>query len=171
MYANLLATSLDRKTANEAHPGFVEILKSMSPDEARILKVFVSGQSKPIIDIQLHLPKGGYHTLNRNVSIIGAEAGCAHRDLVTNYLDNLCRLGLLEIEPMARIKEDKAYDPIIKSPELTKMKEDISKQDGLRIEFKKKKIDITGLGRQFSSACIIDKRTKEPKAQSGSEGD
>lgn len=34
LYANLLATSMDRQTAYRAHPGFVDIIKNMCPDEA-----------------------------------------------------------------------------------------------------------------------------------------
>src|SRR5690348_3071068 len=33
LYANLLATSMDRATAYRAHPGFVDMIKNMSPDE------------------------------------------------------------------------------------------------------------------------------------------
>ena len=37
-YANLLATAMDSATARDAHPSFVEILKQLTPDEARILE-------------------------------------------------------------------------------------------------------------------------------------
>lgn len=42
MYANLLANSLDARTAEIAHPAFVDIVKSMSPDEARIMQIFTT---------------------------------------------------------------------------------------------------------------------------------
>ncbi|MBX3745342.1 MAG: DUF4393 domain-containing protein [Verrucomicrobiae bacterium] len=167
MYANLLTTSLDSKTAREAHPGFVEILKSMSPDEARVLRIFVAGQSKPLLDIQLHMKDDGYGVLHQNVSLIGTEAGCAYPDLTPSYLDNLCRLGLLEIDNMARLKDDKVYETIETAPSVKLLKEHYEKQDGLKIYLKRKKIDVTHLGRQFANACIFDKRVKEPRAQPG----
>lgn len=164
MYANLLATSLDSKSARDAHPGFVEILKSMSPDEARILRIFVLEKSKPLIDIQLHVKDGGYSVLQSNVSLIGLEAGCVCCDLTPNYLDNLCRLGLLEIDKLAHLKDNKVYEPIVAAPEVKHLKNLFGKQEGFHIKFKRKKIDVTQFGWQFINACIIDKRDKEPKA-------
>lgn len=38
MYANLLATSMDASTAREAHPAFVDIIKQLAPDEAKLLR-------------------------------------------------------------------------------------------------------------------------------------
>ena len=41
LYANLLASAMDLKTAKTAHPGFVEIIRNMSSDEADEAKVLV----------------------------------------------------------------------------------------------------------------------------------
>ena len=38
LYANLLASAMDKETAKTAHPGFVEIIRNMSADEARLLE-------------------------------------------------------------------------------------------------------------------------------------
>lgn len=168
MYANLLATSIDSNTARDAHPGFVEIIKSMSPDEARILKTFLVIHSKPLIDIQMHNTGGGYHTLSPNVSIIGAEAGCSYNDLVPNYLNNLCRLGLLEIDNISRLKEDKLYQPIEEAPDVKQLKDLLNEKEGVNVKLKRKKVEITQLGKQFAGACIADKRVTEIKAQQGS---
>jgi hypothetical protein len=40
LYANLLATAMDKDRIEQAHPAFVEIIKQLSPDEAKLLKVF-----------------------------------------------------------------------------------------------------------------------------------
>ena len=37
-YANLLASSMDKNSASKVHPAFVEILKQITPDEAKMLK-------------------------------------------------------------------------------------------------------------------------------------
>ncbi len=44
MYANLLATAIDARTAKEAHPAFAELIRQLSPDEARILKYIADKQ-------------------------------------------------------------------------------------------------------------------------------
>ena len=38
MFARLLAAAMDSDTCRSAHPAFVEIIKQLSPDEARILQ-------------------------------------------------------------------------------------------------------------------------------------
>ncbi len=38
LFANVLATSMDAETAANAHPSFVEIIKQLSSDDARILR-------------------------------------------------------------------------------------------------------------------------------------
>jgi hypothetical protein len=73
MFANLIANSLDSKTVLEAHPAFVDIIKSLSPDEGLILKVFASTQKFPMVDVKLkHKKDNGYQILHRNLSKIGA---------------------------------------------------------------------------------------------------
>ena len=37
LYANLIASAMDSKTAKTAHPSFVDIIKNMSSDEALVL--------------------------------------------------------------------------------------------------------------------------------------
>ena len=41
MYANLLASAMDKSTADGAHPAFVEIIKQLTPDEAKIGRAHV----------------------------------------------------------------------------------------------------------------------------------
>ena len=40
MYANLLATAMTKDKASLAHPAFVEIIRQLTPDEAKILALF-----------------------------------------------------------------------------------------------------------------------------------
>jgi hypothetical protein len=56
LFANLLATSMDSSTATNAHPGFVEILKNLSPDEALIMQFFTRNGQRPmvIVDVRAH---------------------------------------------------------------------------------------------------------------------
>lgn len=56
MYANLLANSMNKVVKNGVHPGFVEIIKQLSPDEAKILRLrrFTKGYyiKQPNMDCQ-----------------------------------------------------------------------------------------------------------------------
>ena len=161
MFANLIANSLDSKTALEAHPSFVDIIKSLSPDEGLILKLFGSAQQFPLVDIKLVNKTGnGFHIINRNVSLIGVTACCKHQGLTPNYLDNLCRLGILEIPSNRKINDSKPYDAITNEPSVKQLKQQFDGNEIHNIGFDYKMITVTGIGRQFISACIVDKRAK-----------
>ena len=93
LYANLLATSMDADTAKNAHPGFVEIIRSMSSDEAKIIKFIAAVGAQPMLNIRKHIPsEDGNITVHKYVSFIGGKAGCEHKELMTFYFDNLLRL-------------------------------------------------------------------------------
>src|SRR5205814_1313614 len=49
MYAELLATSMDKTTATSAHPAYVEIIKQMTSDEARIIHHVATTKGKALI--------------------------------------------------------------------------------------------------------------------------
>jgi hypothetical protein len=95
-YANLLASSMDVKTAMTAHPGFVEIIKQMTPDEAKLMKYFSKSQLLPLITLRLETGSGGFDII-KHFSFFGEQAGCDFNNLVPSYLDNLSRLGLIKI--------------------------------------------------------------------------
>lgn len=156
LYANLLATSIDSETAKNAHPGFVAILQSMSPDEAKILKLFTVDQACPLIDVKA-VKQEAFLILKRNFSFIGKHAGCKYQELVPNYLDNLVRLGLLELIPNRYILGEGIYEPLQESKELDLIKQKIEDIQDATLGFDKKKIELTDLGKQFCSACVIDK--------------
>jgi hypothetical protein len=168
LYANLLVTSMDSKTAHNAHPGFVQIIKNMSPDEARIIKFLAAMESQPLIDIfKKNKLTRSWVPLYRNFSFLGRNSKCEFLELVPNYLNNLCRLGLTEIPTNVSLsitenqKKDSLklniYDELKKDKEIVEFIQEIDLEEGFIIDFENKVIDLTDLGRQFCSACVIDK--------------
>ena len=73
LYANLLATSMDKATAYRAHPGFVDMIKNMCPDEARIMRFFAA------TPFSAPAPKPG-HRSRRAVRSTSPPAAAARRD-------------------------------------------------------------------------------------------
>jgi hypothetical protein len=160
LYANLLATSIDSATAENAHPGFVQILQNMSPDEAKIMRLFAVEAAQPLVDLKANVNTGGFVIFFRNFSLIGEKAGCAYTNLTPNYLDNLCRLGLLEIPTGRYIISDGLYEKLESNAELTKIAEAITNSKNSTPGFDKKKIELTDLGKQFCRACVVDKEVQ-----------
>lgn len=161
LYANLLATSMDKATAYRAHPGFVDMIKNMSPDEARIMRYLVLHGDQALINIkQIVNDQGHFRMTHRHISLLGLKAQCAYPPLTANYLDNLVRLGLIEIPDRFLINED-LYREIEEYPEIKAITESIVKIEGLKVEIEKQKVLLTDLGKQFVRACVIDKEKQD----------
>jgi hypothetical protein len=95
MFINLLATSMNTETESNAHPSFVDIIKQINSDEAKIIK-FLDGQNPiPIIKIRIYgEDNAGFAEPLTNFSYIPFQSGCAHPNLTPSYLENIERLGL-----------------------------------------------------------------------------
>lgn len=158
LYANLLATSMDRATAYRAHPGFVDMIKNMCPDEARIMRFLASNPYCPLVNIKSVFNKDqSFHIIHRHLSLLGLDAKVEHPPLTSNYIDNLERLGLVQVENMTRIKEEAVYARIEEHPEVKKIIDDLKKIEERRVEIEKIRLGVTDLGKQFIRACVTDK--------------
>jgi len=58
LYANLLAASINTDTRDAAHPAFVEIIRQLSPDEARMLILISRIGAVPKLDLRHQDPAG-----------------------------------------------------------------------------------------------------------------
>ena len=120
------------------------------------MRLFASEGGSPLIDVSnLNQPRG-FRIFIRNF-FIGQNAGCAHPELTPNYLDNLIRLGLLEIPPNRYILAEGIYEALTDSKELDTVKKKVEAAKDMTLGFDKKKIELTDLGKQFCLACVIDK--------------
>lgn len=162
MYANLLAASMDKNTATGAHPAFVEIIKQLTPDEAKIVALFLTGISFPLITvrgnfkIQTAETSGGYDILV-NYSQIGQIAGCEFPLLTPTYIDNLCRLGLSEVPPMFQYTSPGVYDPLEKDEYVQQLMKNVESNPLLTPVVERRGLRITHLGSQFASVCAARK--------------
>ncbi|WP_417887688.1 DUF4393 domain-containing protein [Zunongwangia sp.] len=146
-------------TDKNAHPGFVEVIKNLSSEEAKILKLFTSRQVFPLIDVRAEFKergKGGRDIIT-NMSQIGTLSGCVDISLVPSLLDNLCRLGLLQIPSGMHLTNEDLYKPLEESPESQAIKIAIEKDEKQKVEFTRKYITLTTYGKQFCDTCVRDK--------------
>lgn len=158
MYANLLATSMDTAVKDNVHPSFVELIKQLSPDEARLLSVLPRSTSdnEPVVDLRIKL-KGdeGYNNVVRNYTLVGKDV-CEHPEQVPRYLDNLCRLKIIDIPDGIRLAQEEAYDPLIESVELDSIKASVVLPEGARFDIDKKTLHVTNFGLAFIQCCVDD---------------
>ena len=157
LYANLIANAMDKETVKKAHPCFVEIIKNMTSDEGLILKIFETVENMPLIDIIRKKNTTREHfVIAYNCSLIGIKADCKYIDLSQKYIDNLCRLGILQIPVGKYITNKNHYDELINTNTYKNIKEEYENKEW-KIVPVKKYIELTELGVMFLNACVIDK--------------
>jgi len=158
LYANLLARAMDKQTAMMAHPAFVEILRQLTPDEARILKPLAAGDNIPVLSVTTTDPRDESYTwVLRRFSTLGEEAGCAFPALTPTYLDNLLRLGLLELHEDKRDATPGAYDRLRAHPAAVEAMKQARGDSSRRGDFVEAVLVVTSLGRQFCNAVVTPK--------------
>jgi hypothetical protein len=159
-YVKLLATAMDTTTSAQAHPAFVEVLKQLSPDEARILEYLPRvGLHEPLVDLAYELPERGRFIFRRHVGTLGQDAGCRRPQQTPEYLDNLYRLGLLEIPESAHLFDDWRYDKIGNLDSVKNARVDIPQ--GGQFAIVKKMVGVTSFGEAFRKACVTEPRRKD----------
>lgn len=141
MYLNLLATSMDKDTAKKAHPSFVEIIRQLSSDEAKLLSYFRQRKGYPEI-VHSCVPRKiwrheVYSGIKQRFEKICENSEVDMPELYLSYLDNLARLKLIDfIQAIGESRLNSRYDNL-----------EIEQET---IEY----LFVTNLGQQFIDACL-----------------
>jgi hypothetical protein len=94
--ARLLRAAAQVDRDEHAHPAYARILTELAPDEGRILRLLATEGAQPTVDVRAAGLIGvGAELVADGLNMIGAQAGCQHRERVPAYLNNLQRLGLI----------------------------------------------------------------------------
>ncbi|MDP1744026.1 MAG: DUF4393 domain-containing protein [Bacteroidota bacterium] len=163
LYANLLATAMDKTTIHKAHPGFVEVIKNMASDEALLIQCFIRALEYPIIDIHSKYkdPNKGYTIAFGNYSHFHKIVVFQQPELVPAYINNLCRLGLLEIPFGMSFAKPYIYDLFEVDTVFIELKEQIEKDLERVISLKPKTLKLTAYGKQFVDSVVKDKNNTD----------
>lgn len=152
LYANLLAKSMNSDTKDFVHPSFVEIIKQMSPNDANIFKIMYESEYTPLIDLSIVSCEGGHGYYAYNISWITSYS----YDTVRDSIDNLLRLGLIEIPYGMRYVDDKIYDMIRNTVHYKELKEKLLAFNIGHIDEGTKYLKCTGLSSSFYKICVKD---------------
>lgn len=148
MYANLLVSSMNSDTKWMVHPSFVDIIKQLTPDEAKLLRFFSKQTRIPSVDVKVVLTTGtgGFAILKSNCVVL-PEGVVENRSNVSMYIDNLVRQKLIDIPYGIFYKDETAYEAVENQEKLA------DPVDG-RIEFNRKILEVTSFGKQFVNICL-----------------
>lgn len=159
MYACLLANSMNNQVKSKVHPGFVEIIKQLCPDEAKIIKeISLNNYAIPLIDVEYYTSdKKIFKTIVNGFSDIGEIANCENPLDIFEYINNLCRLGLLYRSESSKMADDEVYDPIINHEFIVKVSnvpQALKDQGFSHSKIKKYLAEVTPYGKNFCKVCI-----------------
>lgn len=134
MYAKLLARSMDIDTKDKVHPAIVEIIKQLSPLDAKFLKtifdnVCPTGLAMPLISLHADLDNGR----RKNVSIAKyiSEYEISPLYKTDEIMDNLIRCKLIDFYEDHKYHDDKFYDSVRNSQQYFKTKKHIRETFGI----------------------------------------
>ena len=150
LYANLLARAMNSDTKDKVHPAYVEIIKQLSPVDAAIFKELYWTGQQPLIDLSILKETGGQIFSVRNISWLTSFAP----EFVGVSLDNLIRLGLIEIPFGESYTNDQVYDKVRATDYYMEIKSELEKKNLGKINEGKKLINITRLAIAFYEVCI-----------------
>jgi Abortive infection alpha len=152
LYANLLATAMDRNSTDKAHPGYVEIIKNLTPNEARLLKFFVRDNEIPLINVEL-IHENGYSLLLANYTLLNEYLKLESGLKICVYVTNLCRLGILEVPYGLSLADTSLYDKLENSEVIIQLSEDAMKKDK-KLKIERGLLRFTDYGKDFID-CVV----------------
>jgi hypothetical protein len=113
MFATLLAAASRDVSSTDAHPSFIVVIDSLSPDEAKILKWLSSQVCIPCESIHSNTSGGGQATHHDRCICIPKDLGCSFHCKQGVYLNNLVGLGILRHPPFgSTLLGDEIYRPL-----------------------------------------------------------
>lgn len=158
MFLRLLATSMDERIADEAHPAFVEVIKQLNNSEADLIRGILISPS-PIAIAQIRTEINGEHghtVILRHLLNLQNQNTLeqVENPRLAATIDNWMRLGLVEVEYGTYLTEKDAYDWVENRQEFIRLSQEYN-DSTKKVKFEKGYIVRTEFGRQFAKAVAI----------------
>jgi hypothetical protein len=153
MYANLLASAMTDATKYDVHPSYVDIIKQLSPTDAKALnKIFHPGFFTVIKVRTYYKNAETYKDIINNFSWELEDIFFSKLDQSKSLL-NLVRLGLIEIAYGNLVQPKSRYDVYDKHPAIEALKERYGNDEDVQLEVTKGLIQLTDFGLNFCMTC------------------
>lgn len=144
----LLHQAADVHFEDGVHPAYARILLELAPDEARILRLLAREGPQPAVDVRSSALVGSGQLVAAGLNMVAQAAGARHPERSEVYLDNLGRLGLIEVA--AKPLEDQiTYQVLEAQPHVLST----VKRAG-RARTVQRSIRLTPFGEDFSEVCL-----------------
>lgn len=163
MFASLLASSFDSAKNPLLHHSFVEIIKQLSPLDARNLVRIVQYGRFPVAQYKLTINDNGHSRPLKQLVFIPAinsydlqkEQDVFDYDKNATSINNLVRLGLIDINFNIFLTDDSEYELLSNNPFIEALRQiHESDTDYPKVDIAKGIIDVAAFGRDFYDICL-----------------
>lgn len=154
LFCNLIASSLSADYCKFVHPSFSDIIKQMTPLDARNIFIFSKKSYQPICNYRVYYKDSSFDDYYKNIFL----SNTTEQDLIVQSvsISSLERLGLVEINFNTHVKEYK-YEPFEKTNLYTQLQLDIVKNNiprAIKVEILKGIVELTPYGELFIKSCV-----------------
>jgi len=164
-YLSLLTATMDRAVADDVHPAFPDLLGQVNEDELLLLRHLDGAGPFPVLSVSSRLRHGGASRVElHHFSLLGEQAGCRRPERTPAYLDNLTRLGFIEIRPTRVTDDTRIFQELEEHPTVVAARARIESQPSVRIgplsetivaDVQYQSLFMTPFGQQFRAACFF----------------
>ena len=154
LFAKLIAASMDNSKNEVLQPAFVEIIKQMSPIDAKnLINLYdIKDKQNPIVSIILESKDSKNYKEVFDHFYIENIGNISHVRVASSLL-NLKRLGLIEINYDVFLSDENRYLSYENHPIINQFKNEYN-DDLHSIKLKKGLIKISNFGMDFCKICI-----------------
>lgn len=158
LFANLIASSMDKNRVKYAHPAYIEIIRQLESDEAKIIKYMDSlGGKAPTIELikETDRDKHGMISITEtfsDINLIAEDAACEYPENEITYFENLKRLGLIASSSGTSFVQGNEHERIFNSEKTEKHKQLNPHIKNAR--FNSTMFVLTTFGQGFVQACL-----------------
>lgn len=160
LFSKLIASSMNSKKQESVHPSFVEVIKQLSPLDAKLLKIIIDNRL-PIAKIVARKEKETSGTSYRDIFsdvMPFPEMKLGNSHLYISAIQNLSRLSLINISYTSAYTIRELYEPLNELIEEAKIEfsndSEYPSLIGYTIEMKPGIWDFTTFGAMFIHCCV-----------------
>ena len=158
LYANLLVSSMNKDTKPYVHPSFVDIIKQLSPMDAKVIEIMRQEKTVlPVVTVKL---------ISKKTQAFKVILGDYSIDLLPLFKDpiilsaslqNLDRLSIIQIRYDRQISPDERYNCFYEDNIYKEIVTLFAEENDSEITLLKGVIELTEFGRSFCEICCANK--------------
>jgi hypothetical protein len=157
LFARLLATAMTSAIQRSAHPSFVEVIKQLTVDEAKLVRSFAerSWLQYPVVEVRVFGGSAYPGFQVRGLLFDFGDVPLSAPLRLPAYVHNLQRLGLVTISFAERVADDAPYVKFETMPEIVRLRENAAAvAQGGSVQAAPGVVKVTPYGALFLAACV-----------------